>query len=252
MEEIGNGNICQIGTEDSVPSFAVIGDSFADAFMPGLAAAATQAGVSGLVLTYSGCYPLLGTLQKNGVCDEFYQAAADAVLTNEQIAGVFFIARWSSAFEASRYGENMKSDMFVTDKEHQFPSVDTNRIVVRNGLDRLLGEISDKDIHLVTSIPEQAVNVPRTVGISLLMGWKAAPSVSRDAVNARYEFANDILENFADKYDADIINVADALCTASSCSGVSHNLPLYVDDNHISRTTAISLKELFRPALAGD
>ncbi|MBU3023756.1 acyltransferase family protein [Aestuariibacter sp. A3R04] len=244
-EQVKTGDVCQIGAQGISPSFAVVGDSFGDAFIPGFDYAGTSKGKSGLVYTYSGCYPLLGTMQGNGKCDRYYTEVVEKLRKSDDIKKVFLVARWSSAVEASRVGLNTRNDMFLTNKDVTELSVESTRLVFQQGLETLLASLEDKEIYIVAFIPEQHINVPRAAGIAKLVGNEVNIQVSRESFEKRQLKTRDLLTSISQENTANIIDVSSLMCDEHSCLATKDEIPLYVDDNHISTSTAVELSSLF-------
>lgn len=247
--EIKLGEVCKIGDVSTEPNFAVIGDSFGDAFIPGFNYLGQHDGHGGLVYTYSGCYPLIGTTQGNGKCSAFYSAALNDLYKKEYVETVFLVARWTSAIEASRVGFNTRNDMFLTSAEDTELSIQTTRKVFMQGLRRMLDRLKNKKVYLVAFIPEQHTNVPRTYGLAKLLDTEVDASVSKSSFDRRQKATRQILKQVSDEYGVSIIDVSVKLCDELKCSATKNGLPLYVDDNHISSSTAIDLSSLFKSAI---
>ena len=58
--DIAEGRLCPVGEPGAASDFVVFGDSFAEALMPAIDAAAARQGAHGVALTRGGCYPLVG------------------------------------------------------------------------------------------------------------------------------------------------------------------------------------------------
>ena len=243
--QIAAGEICRIGDSDAGVSYAVVGDSFADAFIPGFNAAGISQGASGYVYTYSGCYPLIGTLQGGGKCHDFYTAALDRIVNDNNIEKVFLVARWSSAIEASRVGFNTRSDMYLTDEIEKTESLEVTRRVFERGMRRVLELLQSKKIIVVAMIPEQETNIPRALGVATLVGNEIEIGLSRAAYDTRKQHTRTILQSLGSDYNFTLIDVGEVMCDEHLCRAIENNVPLYVDDNHISRNTAIKLQGLF-------
>ncbi|WP_010138047.1 acyltransferase family protein [Oceanicola sp. S124] len=249
-ERIRGGDYCVEGAEGVPPDFAIIGDSFGDAMAPGITAAGAAAGRAGYVLTYGGCYPLLGVTQGERVCADFFAAAAEQIASREEVRDVFLVARWSSAFEASRFGLN-RGSIFLTDADHSDPSVETNRIVAEAGLRRMLDSLQDKRIHVVAYVPEQETNIPRATGVNALMHRERDFGVSRAQFEQRQAYTRVVLDRLAAEYPRlSVVDVGEQLCGPDICPATRDGgLSLYVDDNHLSRTTVMSMLPFWQGSL---
>ena len=252
--DISSGLVCIGGAKDAPASFAVIGDSYADAFVPGIIAAAEVAGTAGYIYTYGGCYPIIGTNAQEGECDSFYRAATQAIAGDNNIESVIVVARWSSAFEASRFGVDSRPNLFITDGENSELSVSTTREVVEGGLRRVLARLSGKRVYVVAFVPEQMYQVPRALGLDALLGRDEDEDdvlgVPYPVFAARQAFSREVLNRLSGEFGFALIDVGALMCDSELCPAEKEGIPLYVDDNHISRTTSVSLRGLFNDAVA--
>ena len=248
--QIEAGELCTMGAKDAVPSFALVGDSFADAFMPGVAAAAEDAGTSGYAIARGGCMPLAGTRQGGDACQSFKGAAFDFVAGNPDIKNVILVARWSAAFEASRFGADKKAGMWITDPEHSRKSLESNRQATIGGLERTLRALKDKSVFIVAFIPEQRENVPRSVGLAMMFDGDTNIAVSRDVFEERQDYARRSFRELSERFEFELIDFGAVLCNDASCPGAVDGLPLFIDNNHVSRTTALKYKSLFADAVS--
>ncbi|WP_083392593.1 acyltransferase family protein [Rhodobacter xanthinilyticus] len=251
FETLENGRPCVGGAKGAVPTFAVVGDSFADAMTPAVLKAGETIGLAGYQITFGGCYPLLGVSGAGSKCGDYFQRAADFLAEHDEITHVVLIARWSSAYEASRFGLNAGSGHYITDAKHTGHSLDDTRGAVHDGLIRMIEAVGDKQIAIAAFIPEQAMNVPRSAGVARLFGRQTDLGISKTTFEVRQTHARASLSAVSKQTGAELVDVGRVMCNADSCPATREDgLPLYVDDNHVSRTTAVALAPLFLDFLA--
>ncbi|MES1201192.1 MAG: SGNH hydrolase domain-containing protein, partial [Pseudomonadota bacterium] len=246
---VRNGSVCVIGAPNVTPSFAVVGDSFADALAPGLDAAARERGVAGLLLIQTGCLPLFG-VKAGAPCDTFLAAAESRLRESPNLHNIVLIARWSGFVGASRFGAIRRSGGLLRDADTKAPSVEENQRVVQRGFQRTLAALPERQIYVVAYLPEQAVLVPQAATTRALMGQDPSPGVPRALFDRRQMRVREILEAPA-LAALHVIDASASLCTARDCPIVVDGVPYYFDDNHISRTAAIRIRAMFAPALGG-
>ena len=248
--QIDADEVCRIGNRDASPSFVLVGDSFGDALSPGVAAAATGAGSSGYILTHGGCVPLADVDQvKAKACRQFMAAALRFVHRHPELRSVLVIGRWTTASEGTRFGLNVDRDMFITDAKSARPGYSENRAVMRRGLDALLAQLAGRQVTIVAHVPEQRVDVPRVMAVDTLLHRPRDVSVERAVFDRRQSFTHSLLAELQRVHRFAIVDVGAALCNPSRCPAADNGIPLYVDDNHLSATSAIQLRPLFAVAV---
>jgi len=252
-DDMASGDICAIGVEGGAPTFALIGDSMADSLAPGVDAAARLAGRSGVVLTFSGCYSLVDTVQDGDFCARHTAAVIDYLNRTPSIDTVIVVNRWSSAAEGSRFGEDLRLtwNFAITDAQSQEESPAENRRVLVRALDRTLGALAPRRIVLVGFAPEQPFDVPRRLGLQSLLGRPLDQGVSRENFEARQAGVREAFAANAQRHAFELIDLGERLCDDAVCRVLTpDNVPLYADDNHISASGAVYLAPAFAPAFA--
>ena len=247
-ERIDADDVCRVGMKGGAITFVVLGDSFGDAFAPGIDTVANEHGRTGYAITKGGCVPMFGTSQDSGSCKAFLQAALRLIKRHPEIKTVILVGRWTTVSEGTRFGANNLTDMFVSDEKTTKMGYDENRRVLERGLKRTLDALSGRQVYITAFIPEQRSNVPRTMALNRYFGISADVSVDRASFDRRQQFIRDLLAKLGVQYRFGVIDVGAALCSASKCIASEHGLPIYVDDNHLSRQEAINLRGLFVPA----
>lgn len=248
-EQIRAGDVCEVGASAAEPSFLVIGDSFGDALVPGIAFAAEEAGRRGYVVTRGGCLPLADVDQSVADCTESVKAALDLARRNTSLEAVILIGRWTTAVEGRRFGVNQNAAMFITDGESAKRSYAENRAVTERGLRRTLKQLKGKRVFVVAYVPEQQTNVPRQAALGAYLGIGRYEGVSREAFSERQAGSRHILEKLQREFGFTILDASAHLCDEAYCYGQRNGVPLYVDDNHVSRSTARSMRGLFHAAV---
>lgn len=249
-DDIRAGRVCRVGSENAQPSFVVMGDSFADVFMPAIDRLAKEVGRSGLMVTKGGCLPLQGVNQGVAGCREMVDAQLALVQSDPGIKAVLLIGRWTTASEGRRFGSPKSPVMLITDDASLESSLAENPRVLERGLGRTLGALRNKEVHLAAYVPEQDANVPRRVGLDTYFHRTLYAGVSRDDFDRRQARTQVVLARLASQHGFSLIDVSKWLCDDAQCAAHWAGQPLYVDDNHLTASAAATLRIMFKSALA--
>ena len=232
-------DVCRMGSATAKPSFVVLGDSFADALVPGIAAAAQDAGRAGYVITKGGCAPLLETGSAD--CSALSAAGLAFIKRHPNIDTVLMSARWSGFAEGSRFGES-RPKLVLDDARTTEPGPEDSRRVLTQGFDRTLAVLAPRRIVIVGFSPEQAVRPPRALALAQTYGVKADIGVDRATYDRRQRHAHAIIDPLAQRPNVSVIDLGPPLCDQERCPGERDNVVLYSDDNHLSRSGALAIK----------
>ncbi len=245
-ERVDKDQVCVLGG-GSAPSFVLLGDSFADALVPGIDAAARDAGRTGFVITKGGCPPLLGV--GNPACQKFNAAVLGFLARHEHIDTVVMMARWSGFAEGSRFGED-RPKLSLTDDLSGEPSPEENRRVLTRGFERSLEALAPRRIVIIAFMPEQPVSPPRAIAMARQLGTGGTIGVDRATYEQRQGHVRALTEPLTQRGNVSLIDLGLALCDADHCPGERDGVVLYSDDNHISRSGAVMLKSLLARAFS--
>ena len=253
--EIAGGQACEVGATapDAPRTFAVFGDSIGTSLLPAIDSIAAEHGRKGVNLTRGGCYPLVGISQYSdppqhrSACSAFVDASVDYVKANPTIASVIIVGRWATAAEGTRFGANMVPDWFITDAESPSAGHAENRNVFIRGMTRAVSAFAGRSVFVVTSVPEQKVDVPRTAALARYLGRDVRLDIDRSEVDQRQRFVRVVLSKLSAQMGFTILDLGRSFCTANVCAATHGDVPLYSDDNHLSRSGALSVKHVFEP-----
>ena len=247
VADVAANRVCTLGADVAAPpTFAVLGDSFGDAMIPGVDAAGKLAGRKGLILTHSGCYALLGVDQGNAECQRQLEASIALIHRSPNIKTVLMIGRWTTAVHGKRFGALVTEAMYIRDSNSRASSYDENRRVFARSMTRTIDSLRPQNVVVMAYIPEQAVDVPRAAALSRYFNVNPDIGVSRAAYDSRQGPVHAILEPQSHAEGFTVLDATPVLCDTRRCAGVSGDKVLYVDDNHLSRTGA----ERFAPLIA--
>lgn len=254
FERAPNEGLCSIGAaasgeEDYTVDFLFWGDSHADAMMPGMDRAASIVGESGVFAGRSACPPILGIQRNPGGegCTTFNESVLSWLKGRPDVPLVILGARWTLSVEGTRYrgeaGNGVHLEWIGGSTTH--PSVSNNAALVEAGLKETVAEIlaTGRSVLLLGPVPEIGQNVPTSHARQALLGWTSIPIVTGDDYNSRAGRTERILRQLAEDVEGvQYLPLSNVFCNAAQCQTTSaEGLPLYVDDDHINQTAALSL-----------
>ena len=249
--EIQAGQACVLRERSAQPPrFAVLGDSFAAAMLPGLAESAQRVGTQGVILVHDGCYPLPG-IDTHGpnaaLCNQVLEAGLDYLRRTPSIQTIVVVSRWTSAIEGRRFG---KADQWrITDSTSTQSEGEENPHVVERGLRRLADALPGRQLVMVYNVPEHQENVPRATALAKYLG-RPAPGLAVTEFDAWQQRARAILRTFAaERSGVQLLDIGALLCDAQTCSGVRDGRSLYSDPDHLNRFGAVTISPIFDAAL---
>lgn len=245
VEEIRKGRVCEFGDLTvSEPSFALIGDSFADALAPGVDEAAKKAGRKGVFIFKGGCFTLAGVLN---ACADLRDAGLEYINKNKSIKSVIIANRWTAVANGDRFGSYTEK-WYIQDSYSKEYSREENMRVFERTLPKTLLALSDKkDIYIIAYIPEQLLNIPRALALTNLYETGRDVRISRSVFDERQKGVRQVLD--AQK-NIHIIDVGNILCDQTHCRVADGDKILYADDNHLSATGAKYLSPLLTPVFS--
>ncbi len=170
---------------------------------------------------------------------------------------MILVGRWTSAIEGSRYGAEMSKGWYIADGDTTHPGYDENRAVFARGFARTVAAFPGRSVYVVAYIPEQPFNVPQAEALCRYLGKPCPGGVARADFDRRQAHVRQVLSGDAERLHYSVIDLGAELCSAADCPALSGGAALYSDDNHLSRTGALSveaaLDPIFSPqSLAGD
>ncbi|WP_058601939.1 acyltransferase family protein [Aureimonas ureilytica] len=245
------GEACVIGDPNAAEAdFLFMGDSFADASLPGMSEAARRMGRKGYALVHSGCFALAGVDQPDPDCRPFVDAALAFAKRHSELKQAVLTARWTSALLGNRFGQSKGENWLITDEASPAPSLAENRAVFRRGLARLMDGLAPMQVSLVAFIPEQRYDVPRALMLHDLYGHPAQASLPLALHEARQAPLRAAFADLARTQSFQLVDVGASLCSvAQGCPMQRGGVVLYADDNHLSRSGALALSDVLARAL---
>lgn len=226
--------------------FLFWGDSHASAMAAGLERAAKDAGRSGLLAARPACPPLRD-IQRDSDSARCTAYTADIwywLNEHPDVPMVILAARWTLSVEGTRYhfesGDGVRLE-WIGPAETR-PGATDNATLVEVGLRETAKALvaGGREVILIGPVPEIGRNVPAATARAALMGHDDQTGLARAAFDARAGRTEDILMRVASEFEtARYLPLSDLFCDETVCrTEDADGVPLYRDDDHITRTTA--------------
>jgi peptidoglycan/LPS O-acetylase OafA/YrhL len=256
-DSLPGGRPCVIGEGAAAEArFLVWGDSHAGALMPAFEAAAQGTGVTGLYLGAAGCVPLVGVDQFRWgfrTCSEGAEAILEVLRQRPELGTVFLVSRWAFYAMGERYRGEAGPPVFILDPETRGPSLAENGRVFDRGLGRTLDALKalGRRVVVVSQAPENEFELPQAMARARWLGREVDFAPARADYEARNAFVEGLLEAAVAREEAEVLDLAAALCDDVRCPVERDGAPLYHDSNHLSAGFAPELAPLVAPVIAG-
>ena len=256
---------CAIGPEGP-PQVLVWGDSHLRAFMDGLALAAEEAQVPGMIIWHAGCPPLFGLTKAETAATpaENLDCAADTEtlrLALPQMTGidrVLLVGRWTYYAEGTGTGLDQANQIMLAPAPGSDLAEPTQAALYASAWEATVAELalSFDRIAVLRQVPEIPQYDSRALARGLALGQmtqidaSARFVVQQEVLAARVVQAEAPLTRLAAEGRIDLIDTWPALCT-DICSVMQEGRSLYFDNNHLNNAGALALRGLFLPVLLG-
>lgn len=234
--------VCYLGANSQIPSFLLWGDSHAPTFGKAINISATPADFSGFVSWSAACPPLLGIIATPHVgdihCFDFNNMVIRYLEQHPEITTVILAVRWPF-YLAAPNNQAGSRDMVLTDSlDEDSHNPSDNATLFKLGLERTIQTLqaSNHQIFIVAPIPEIDYDVPSSFFIASRTGRDLNEIIAppTEEYLSRNKKAFEILINIAEKYDVQIVEPWKILCPETHCRVTVNEIPLYVDDDHLS------------------
>jgi len=223
-------HLCRIGAADSKPNWFVFGDSHAWAAHDAFAKWLSSRGEAGYFAHRPGCPPLFDVhiFGDRDSCFNFNREAASFIESNPELTNIVMISIW---LEVPEGGLSRSSGVYAGPKE----SLEIFKQSFAKTLERLhnLG----RRIFVWEPVPGAKKSVPLEMARAALAG--RSPDLERpvDEYRTQYRFFFDALKEDG-KWIYERFSPEQALCESGRCAVTSDGRPLYIDGNHLTKSTA--------------
>ncbi|WP_147114298.1 acyltransferase family protein [Tateyamaria sp. syn59] len=260
--------ICPIGP-DGPPQFLVWGDSHARAFKEGVDLAASEADAPGLLIWHAGCPPLLGVLKdelvstpaQEAFCARSVDVVAEGLAATPSIERLLMIGRWSYYAEGTGTGADSHNWITLEARPDGPLAPDqTQQDLFTQALEHTVATLAPKveQLFVLEQVPEifdystrdaaRALAFNRTDTATLLA---TTGQVTRDALQDRFATVSAALSLIEQSPGITVLDLWSRLCSDTHCSAVFDGTPYYFDNNHVTNTGALLLRDVFQPVLVG-
>lgn len=252
VDEDGYGPHCMFG-EGPIGAI-VVGDSHARAQVETIGELAARHGQSVLDLGLSACNSIKGlySVDKNGNkvnanCGKFVAKSIQDVGNLYPSVPVIMINRWSQNF----YGMNenpfdIKPYRFV-DKEFTERDSAYRNNLAKHMYDTICEFSEHNPVYVVRSIPELKINVPKT----MFVNPEKVVKISFEAYQQRQKIAYTLQDKAQKNCHIKILDPIPYLCDDKFCYGSKKGVPLYMDDDHLSKYGSEVISSIYEDIFKG-
>lgn len=255
---------CAIGPE-GVPRLVVWGDSHLRALMDGLAQAALEAGVPGVILWHAGCPPLAGIRKEESAATPA-QDAACAAATARTLAGIaalrparlLLVGRWSYYAGGTGIGRDAQNRIRLLPEGGGAPAPGDQAALYAAAWAETVARLAPVAgrIAVFRQVPELPDYDSRAIARALAHGRmspaeaEAAGSIAPGALAGRFAPAEAPIRALAAAGAVELIDPWPLICTPL-CRAVRDGRGWYFDNNHLTNAGARALAPLFAGLLKG-
>lgn len=222
--------VCAVGSKDARMTWAVFGDSHAwaghDAFNKWL----RDRGQRGAFVFRHSCPPITGAdvFGERGECKRFSEDMYRLVLSNPTISHVLLVSTWMQAAEGR-----------LTTSADTYVGVQRSLEIFSDAFEGSVKALTTggKQVYVWEPVPGAKGNVPEGLARALLHSTRHNLEVDRNAYFREKAFFFDALRQSRVQI-AGTVSPASLLCASGSCVVEIDGVPLYFDNNHITRSSA--------------
>ncbi len=255
--------VCPIGPEGD-PRVLVWGDSHVRAMKEGLDLAAHEASVPGIIIWRAGCPPLFdirkvesaATSAEDTACTQANMQIKQALMRLSSIESVLLIGRWSYYATGQGLGPNAHDRIALHPTEPPLSTeIGQARLLTRAATETVV-ELSRRvdRVFVLRQPPEiplydsrDAAREAAHAGLPLAAPLVTVPTVARDAIVLRGALSD---APWLPQAEAGAITFLDTwpyFCTDRTCSAIRQDQGQYFDNNHLTNSAALRIREVLRP-----
>nr|MEC6697794.1 acyltransferase family protein [Sphingobium sp. SJ10-10] len=254
MAAVRHRTLCAVGAHNgTAPSFLLWGDSHAHALKPAFDQAGDALGLSGRIASYPACPTLLGLDRLDQPpshdCSAFNAQVLAMLRDNPTIHTVFLVSRWGLCANGRR--PEGGTPCYLGRDENDDKSLSQDALLFRSGLKETVGTLTamGERVILVAPIPEFRRNVPESLARAELYSEPAQLVLSRADYLRRQRQVFGVFDEMQRRFAVGIIYPHHLLCRSGQCATMAHGVPLYSDDDHLSRQGSLLLSGMIYAAM---
>ncbi len=260
--------VCPIGPEGD-PEVLVWGDSHVRAVKEGVDLAAHEAGRPGLIIWRAGCPPLFGirkvesaaTLAQDTACTNANLQIGQSFQRLPSLETVLLIGRWSYYANGTGIGLDAGNTIAVHLLESPTRLDARQSDIVAAAAKATVARLLDPfdEVMVLRQPPEIAQYDSRLAAREAAHdGWPLAreavtqTSIPRTALAQRIAPAEAPWSAMAEDGAIRWIDPWPRLCDEGACHALNGDTGYYFDNNHLTNSAALALRDLFAPVFSGD
>ncbi|KEQ53646.1 acyltransferase family protein [Sphingobium chlorophenolicum] len=254
MAAVRHRALCAVGAHNgTAPSFLLWGDSHAHALKPAFDQAGDALGLSGRIASYPACPTLLGLDRLDQPpshdCSAFNAQVLALLRDSPSIHTVFLVSRWGLCANGRRPEGGIPC--YLGRDADDDRSIRRDAWLFRLGLKETVGTLTamGKRVILVAPIPEFRRNVPESLARAELYSEPAGLALSQADYLRRQRDVLAAFDQMRRRFAADILYPHQLLCRTGQCATMAHGVPLYADDDHLSRQGSLLLSAMVYRAM---
>ncbi|MGP6089415.1 acyltransferase family protein [Antarctobacter jejuensis] len=255
--------LCPIGPEGP-PRVLIWGDSHVRAMKEGLDLAAHEAGVPGIILWRAGCPPLFdirkvetaSTPAQDTACTQATLQIKQALSRLDDIDTVLLIGRWSYYATGQGLGPNAHDRIALHPTEGPLSTkAGQARLLTRAAADTV-AELSRRmdRVFVLRQPPEiplydsrDAAREAAHAGLPLAADPVTEFSVAEDAIVLRGTLSDAPWLPLSESGAITFLDTWPYFCADGTCSAIQQAQGQYFDNNHLTNSAAIRIREVLRP-----
>ncbi|MDU8910823.1 acyltransferase family protein [Aestuariicoccus sp. MJ-SS9] len=260
--------VCPIGPEGP-PRVLVWGDSHVRAFREGLDLAAHEAGTPGIILWRSGCPPLFGirkvesaaTQAQDLACTRANKQIRQSFGRMESLEKILLVGRWTYYSGGTGVGLDAENRIAVYPVDGPVDEAQPQSERIAEAAAATVAGLMDffDEIAVLRQPPEIAEYDSRRAAreaahraIPLAAVPVTRDSIPRSALAARVTEAEAPWREMAASGAVIWIDTWPRLCDQTECDALHDGTGFYFDNNHLTNSAAIALRDLFAPVFGGE
>jgi hypothetical protein len=241
---------CRLGDPSVTPTIVVWGDSHAEKSMLAIHGAAKHNGLGVALYFRNGCRPLQGLMTQKweGIlkdCRKFNRKVLDRITANEQVDTVLLVANWSYDLGGGKVGDEEIQTYFgdaplaSTDARHK-------EYVEHVVADLCALKQSKKRVAVTAPLPYFGIDVAKSMARTYLFNGSArVPTIARREHDSRNQLLLMGLSEARVRCGVEILDPLGFFCDDANCYGARNGIPVFGDDNHLSKQGNALIQPLF-------
>jgi hypothetical protein len=198
----------------------------------------------------NGCRPLQGLMTQKweGIlkdCRKFNRKVLDRITANEQVDTVLLVANWSYDLGGGKVGDEEIQTYFgdaplaSTDARHK-------EYVEHVVADLCALKQSKKRVAVTAPLPYFGIDVAKSMARTYLFNGSArVPTIARREHDSRNQLLLMGLSEARVRCGVEILDPLGFFCDDANCYGARNGIPVFGDDNHLSKQGNALIQPLF-------